>query len=872
MKNLSLTFKMNVLIASLFLVSITLILVFSFKKTKEETIKSNLNTAKATIDKIKTFRNYYTSNVVPKAKKSGLQIGIQHARIDSMIPLPATMVHDLSELFNSSNSQNSDNMNLSDKILLYSSYPFPNREERQLDSFQKEALAQLKNKGIYSKEELINGNRYVRVAIPDFMSAQACINCHNSHPKTPKNDWELGDIRGVLEMQMPIEEQLSALEQSTYEMIYISIGIFIVLVIAVWFYFNKSIKGPLEFTTNFAEAVSNGNTDFKIENMGTDVILKLNNSMIKMSDTIITLNNDLQEMSKQQQAGNIEYEIDYSNYSGSFKDVVNDINKMVTSTVKIFIEDLNSMIDRHNNGDLDAKLDENLYSGAFKMIAKNTNEMIEVFIEDTKNAMDVVNAYGMGDFSKVMDQLPGKKSYINNTLDTLKNNLSSLTIEVSSLVLSARNGDLSKRANSEQFLGDWAVLVNDINNLIDEILTPINETLVTLERMAKGDLTTKMTGEYEGDHAKLKKAINTTLEQMPLVEASIILEAMASGDFTKEMSSNYQGDAKKLSVSLNQTIQSMNDVLGQVTGTVREVLKGSQQVADTSMSLSQGATEQAASLEEITSSMNEIGSQTRTNSESANNASQLTNLVQTVAQKGNKEMSELTIAMNDITSASNEISKIIKVIDEIAFQTNLLALNAAVEAARAGKHGKGFAVVAEEVRNLAARSATAAKETSDLIENSISSVANGASLATRTGEALVEIENSSVTAATIVEEIANSSAEQASGVSQINEGLHQIDNVTQQNTASSEEAASAAEELQGQANLLQSLIDKFILKSSYDSVNHDYNNSDEKQLSYSSNTPKLDMNITDDNDFDLDIAQDDSNPTISLDDDDFGKY
>lgn len=872
MKNLSLTFKMNVLIASLFLVSIAIILVFSFSKTKEETIKSNLNTAKATIDKIKILRSYYTSNVVPKAKNSGLQIGIQHASIDSMIPLPATMVHDLSELFNSSNSQNLDEEKLSDKILLYSSYPFPNRKDRELDSFQKEALANLVEQEIYSKEAIINGNRYVRVAIPDIMSAQACINCHNSHPETPKNDWQLGDLRGVLEMQMPIEEQLSALEESTYEMIFISVIIFILLVITVWLFFSRKIKKPLEASTQFAEAVSVGNTDFKIDNMGSDVILKLNTSMVKMSDTIINLNNDLQEMSKQQQAGNIEYEIDYSNYSGSFKEVVEDINKMVTSTVKIFIEDLNMMIDSHNNGDLDAKLDENLYSGAFKMIAKNTNEMIEVFISDTRNAMDIVNAYGNGDFSKVMERLPGKKEYINNTLDNLKNNLTSLTSEVSSLVLSARNGDLSKRANSEQFLGDWAVLVNDINNLIDEILTPINETLVTLERMAKGDLTTKMTGEYEGDHAKLKEAINTTLEQMPLVEASIILEAMASGDFTKEMSSNYQGDAKKLSVSLNQTIQSMNDVLGQVTGTVREVLKGSQQVADTSMSLSQGATEQAASLEEITSSMNEIGSQTRTNSESAKNASQLTNLVQTVAQKGNKEMSDLTIAMNDITSASNEISKIIKVIDEIAFQTNLLALNAAVEAARAGKHGKGFAVVAEEVRNLAARSATAAKETSDLIENSISSVANGASLATRTGEALVEIESSSVTAATIVEEIANSSAEQASGVSQINEGLHQIDNVTQQNTASSEEAASAAEELQGQANLLQSLIDKFILKSSYDSVNHDYNNSDEKQLSYSSNTPKLDMNIKDDNDFDLDIEQDDSNPTISLDDDDFGKY
>ncbi len=184
-----------------------------------------------------------------------------------------------------------------------------------------------------------------------------------------------------------------------------------------------------------------------------------------------------------------------------------------------------------------------------------------------------------------------------------------------------------------------------------------------------------------------------------------------------------------------------------------------------------------------------------------------------MAELGNTQMTTMIEAMAEINKSSQDISKIIKVIDEIAFQTNLLALNAAVEAARAGQYGKGFAVVAEEVRNLAARSAKAARETSDLIEGSVKKVENGASIADATGEALSKISEGVAKVSDLVAEIAKSSNEQANGIAEITSGLNQIDDVTQQNTSTSEESAAAAEQLAAQASQLHGMLSRFTLTS-----------------------------------------------------------
>lgn len=298
----------------------------------------------------------------------------------------------------------------------------------------------------------------------------------------------------------------------------------------------------------------------------------------------------------------------------------------------------------------------------------------------------------------------------------------------------------------------------------------------------------------------------------PTVEALTVIEKMSMNDFTREVKGNYAGESAALKDAVNRTLKSLNEILGQVGAAVEQVRGGSDQVSSAAQALSQGATESAASLEEITSSMTEIGGQTNKNAENAREAQGLSDVSLKSAKRGNEEMQRMLVAMNDINSSSDKISKIIKVIDEIAFQTNLLALNAAVEAARAGKHGKGFAVVAEEVRNLAARSAQAARETTEMIEDSTRKVDTGTSIANETAKALDEIMSSASKVSDLVNEIATASHEQAQGVSQIVIALSQIDQVTQQNTAAAEESASVSEELSGQAIELSSMVKRFRLK------------------------------------------------------------
>lgn len=298
----------------------------------------------------------------------------------------------------------------------------------------------------------------------------------------------------------------------------------------------------------------------------------------------------------------------------------------------------------------------------------------------------------------------------------------------------------------------------------------------------------------------------------PLKEMVNAAEEIADGELDIRIQYSSKDEVGKLAKAFKKMSYNINEVMSRISAASEQVAAGSTQLSDSSMSLSQGATEQASSIEELTASVEQIASQTKTNAENANKARDLSQNAYDNAQEGNEQMGSMLSAMEDINESSNNISKIIKVIDDIAFQTNILALNAAVEAARAGQHGKGFAVVAEEVRNLAARSADAAKETTAMIEGSIKKVSDGTEIAQNTAEALGRIVEvvSEVTA--LVGDISVASNEQSLGVEQINQGLMQISDVVQTTSATAEETAAASEELSGQSDLLKSQVQTFKLK------------------------------------------------------------
>ena len=337
------------------------------------------------------------------------------------------------------------------------------------------------------------------------------------------------------------------------------------------------------------------------------------------------------------------------------------------------------------------------------------------------------------------------------------------------LAKAAVEGKLSTRADASKHQGDFRKIIEGFNATLDAMLCRSTRPPPACREMAKGNLDVEMKGDYKGDHAVIKD-------------------------------------------NLNATLASLNDILSQVAVAVDQVATGARQVSDSSQSLSQASTESASSLEEIAASMHELTSQTSMNAENATQANQLAAQARLSAEKGDAEMGNMVRAMNDINESAASISKIIKAIDEIAFQTNLLALNAAVEAARAGKHGKGFTVVAEEVRNLAQRSAAAAKETAEMIEGSVKKAEAGRQ--DRRGD--IQCPGGDRTGSTkvtdLVGEIAAASKEQAQGIGQINTGLSQVDQVTQQVTANAEESASASEELSSQALQLKQMLTKFRLR------------------------------------------------------------
>lgn len=403
---------------------------------------------------------------------------------------------------------------------------------------------------------------------------------------------------------------------------------------------------------------------------------------------------------------------------------------------------------------------------------------------------------------------------IDQSLLHVKNSLGTMLSDVSGLTAAIIAGNLNARGDATKFDGSWKKIVQGMNDILQEIDKPLREVGQVMDAVSKGNLTVLVQGSYQGAFDQLKQLVNVTVRQLNEVidEISGKINEIANGNLNLDDAATYQGKFSEMSRSINTIIPSLNEMMKEIHIAAEQVSACAGQVSDGSQALAQGATEQASSIQELTASIAEIADQTKNNAMDADKVQTLTHAVLENAEMGNSKMSVMQGSMNEINRSSQDISKIIKVIDDIAFQTNILALNAAVEAARAGQHGKGFAVVAEEVRTLAARSSDAARETTKLIEGSIEKVKTGTEIANETTSAFKDIVLGIGKVTELISKIAIASNEQATGIAQINTGIDQVAQVVQQNSATAEESAAASEELSGQAELLKERIDSFKLR------------------------------------------------------------
>jgi methyl-accepting chemotaxis protein len=362
------------------------------------------------------------------------------------------------------------------------------------------------------------------------------------------------------------------------------------------------------------------------------------------------------------------------------------------------------------------------------------------------------------------------------------------------------------RLNRDDEIG---ILAKTMDSFADDMQ---NVVIGTMKKISVGDLSTKI--DLKDPYDEISAALKGTIDELHALiidDGGKVLTAAANKDLSQRLKGNYNGAYSKMKENINTVVQSLDEALSQVSEAVGQVSSASSQISGGAQSLAEGASTQASSLEEVSASLEEMSSMTKQNADNSNHAKILATEAKAAANEGDVSMKKMADAIREIKTSSDNTAKIIKTIDDIAFQTNLLALNAAVEAARAGEAGKGFAVVAEEVRNLAMRSAEAAKNTANMIEESVKNADGGVKITEEVAKSLGQIVDRTQTVGDLIAEIAAASNEQALGIEQVNTAVASMNQVTQQNAANSEESASASEELSSQAAELANMVNEFKL-------------------------------------------------------------
>ncbi len=471
------------------------------------------------------------------------------------------------------------------------------------------------------------------------------------------------------------------------------------------------------------------------------------------------------------------------------KAFINETIELVRGNLKSLIADMGRMAREHDAGDIDVQIDSVRYHGDFRTMAEGINGMVGGHIAVKRKAMACIAEFGKGNFDAPLDRFPGKKAFINDTIEQVRGNLKGVIAEMNHMSKEHDAGDIDVLIDSARYQGDFRVMAEGINGMVCGHIAVKRKAMACIAEFGKGNFDAPLE-KFPGKKAFINDTIERARGNLASVDDVVkVMGAMCEGDLTQSIDKAYEGQFGVLAEYVNRSVTKLAQVVADVNAGAIALAAASEQISATAQSLSQASSEQAAGVEETSAAIEQMTASISQNTDNARTTD-------AIASKAAREASEGGDAVKATVAAMKQIAKKIGIIDDIAYQTNLLALNAAIEAARAGEHGKGFAVVAAEVRKLAERSQVAAQEIGEVAINSVE-------LAERAGQLLDEMVPNIKRTSALVQEITAASEEQSSGVSQINASVVQLNDTTQHNAASSEQLAATSEEMSAQAEQLQ---------------------------------------------------------------------